>query len=89
METPFLSSCSETSWEPSETLPSGCYVVGITRNTSNPAQAWDKNEFYSFGIQVRTFDAKPPERHEPNPPLPTMTGCGQTVFTVREFAKAP
>ena len=77
----------ETSWEPNETVHSGCYVIIVGR-TPVPVQPWEKGQFYGFGIQVRTF-AKPakPRVHSPDPPPPPIiTGSGQTVVSVRNLA---
>ena len=37
----------ETSWEPNETVHSGCYVIIVGR-TPVPVQPWEKGQFYGF-----------------------------------------
>jgi len=60
----------ESKWGPAGTELAGCYELSV-RNMD--ASAWIKGEYYSLGVQVRTFNRK------------KVVGCGQTVVNVQSL----
>ena len=63
-------SCAELKWQPGNTEPSGCYAFQLSHAPSSP---FFKGEYYSIGIQARTFKGK------------KAVDFGQAIITVQSL----
>src|SRR5262249_23089156 len=62
--------CTERMWQPGKTEPSGCYSFSLSHTPSSP---FLKGEYYSIGIEARTFKGK------------KAVDFGQAVITVQSL----